>query len=157
MDILRELFEGAGQFMAHGYCYRWTPWIFWSYVSSDLVTFISYVNNFFALVWLYRRRHDIQESWVIPAFGLFILACGVVHGMLVVSVFRGIYGSIAAAKIVMAAVSAPVAVGVWPVVFRLVKMPALEAYRLLERRVNELELANTKLRQDNARLLNKST
>ena len=154
MEYLRELFESTGQFMAHGYCFRWEPWIFWSYLLSNLVTFASYGSDFFALIYLYRRRHDIQGSWVFPAFALFILSCGIVHGLIVWSMFRGIYDVVAIAMLIMAAVSAPVAIGVWPVVFRLVKLPALEAYRLLEREVNDLRLENLRLAQDNDRFKN---
>ncbi len=131
--------------MPHGYCLKWTPWIFWSYLISDLVTFLSYVSDFFALVYFYRHRADLHGHWIIPAFAFFIFSCGIVHGLLVVSLFTGIYPAIAFAKVMMALISAPVAFAAWPVVFHLIKIPALEAYQALQDKVNDLESDRTEL------------
>jgi len=145
IEALREIFETMGMYMPHGHCFMWEPWIFWSYVISDSLTTIAYLSDFIALVYFYHKRHDIQKSWIIPAFGLFILSCGIVHGLLVVSVFNGIYPAVAVAKVIMACISVPVAIAVWPIIFSLIKFPALEAYKLLESTVNNLEKDKKKL------------
>lgn len=163
MEFLRELFEVAGRYMAHGYCYQWTEWIFWSYFLGDLFTFFSYVLGFAALLYFYRKRPDIEKRWIILGFALFILTCGVVHGLLVISVFRGIYGTIAVAKVVMALISIPVNIAVWPIVIYATKLPDIRGYYILERQVNDFEIErklwkrkNEELAAENTDLLNEN-
>jgi len=152
MEKLKEILEVGGQFMPHGYCIEWVPWIFWSYLIADAITFFSYTSDFFALMRLYRRRPDLNQGWIIPAFGLFIASCGVVHGLLAVSLFWGIYPVIAGAKILMAFISFPVALVIWPVVNKIIKLPEVEAYYSLVEDVNRLELENAKLKKENGKL-----
>lgn len=153
IELLRQLFEVGGEFMPHGYCLQWNPWIFWSYLLSDALTFFCYVSNFFALYKLYKRRVDLQFGWILPAFGLFIASCGVVHGLLVVSLFWGIYPAVAVAKVLMAAISLPVAVIIWPTISRVIKLPELSAYYYALDKVNELERDKVIWKKKNADLL----
>lgn len=131
--------------MPHGYCLHWEPWLLWSYVISDGLTFLSYVSDFAALIFLYIKKPKIAEGWIIPAFAIFIVACGIVHGLLVLSVFRGIYEWVAIAKIIMATVSVPVAFIVWPVVFNVLKLPTPQEHRRVLAEIVVLQRQNQAL------------
>lgn len=154
--------------MPHGYCYQWVEWIFWTTFLGDLITFLSYGSGFFALLYFYVKRPDIEKRWIVLGFAVFILACGIVHGLQAVSAFRGIYATVGIFKGIMALVSAPVNILVWPVVLYGVKLPDLSAYRVLESEINKLEIERKatkvklrdmmkeqyRLKEENARLSN---
>lgn len=145
--------------MPHGYCLQWTPWIFWTYLVADVVTFFCYVSNFFALLKIYRNRPDLHFNWILPAFGLFIASCGIVHALLAVSLFWGIYPAVAVSKGLMAFISFPVAIVIWPAVFKVIKLPELSAYYYAMDKANNLERdkviwkkKNADLEQENEKL-----
>jgi len=152
MELLREWLEVAGGFMPHGHCIQWIPWIFWTYLVADTVTFFSYVSDYFAIRKLHKSRPDLQEGWLLHAFGLFIASCGLVHGLLVVSLFWGIYPLIAISKGVMAFISFPVAIIVWPAVKKIVALPELSAYYYAVDKVNTLEAEKVIARRERKEL-----
>jgi hypothetical protein len=146
MEELRELLEQVGHYMPHGYCLKWEPWLLWSYVASDALTSLSYLSDFFALAYFYRARPDVRDSWMIPAYALFIASCGIVHALMVASIFVGIYPTVAFAKVIMMLISVPVAIASWPAAIKLSKAPSLQAYRELETKLNAMEIDNQRLR-----------
>jgi len=154
MELLREWLEVAGGFMPHGHCIQWVPWIFWTYLIADTVTFFSYASDYFALRKLQRSRPDLQEGWILHAFGLFIASCGLVHGLLVVSLFWGIYPAIAVSKALMAFISFPVAIIVWPIVNKVILLPELSAYYFAVDKVNKLEAEKVMERRERKKLEN---
>src|SRR6266536_1705835 len=56
--------------------------LFWLHALSDIAIGVSYLAISATLFILYRRiRHHLPFQWVVPAFGLFIVACGGTHVM----------------------------------------------------------------------------
>ena len=56
--------------------------LFWLHATSDLTIAMSYFVISATLLLLYLRiRHLLPFQWVVPAFGLFIVACGGTHVM----------------------------------------------------------------------------
>ena len=80
MDFLRQLF-GAGEFMPHGYCYRWNPGLVWPHAISDSLIALAYLTIPFTLLRFVRKRRDLAFSWMFVTFGAFIVACGATHVM----------------------------------------------------------------------------
>ncbi|OYZ68339.1 MAG: hypothetical protein B7X98_02070, partial [Methylophilaceae bacterium 17-43-7] len=65
--------------MPHGHCYLWTPVLLWLYVVSDSVIALSYFTIPVALIYLVKKRKDIQFNWIFVMFSVFIFACGMTH------------------------------------------------------------------------------
>ena len=139
MEKLREIFEIAGKYMPHGYCFQWEAWVFWTLLLTNLIIGLCYISNFFAIRHFVKARVDIKHRWIIMGFGVFIGFCGITHVLHALSLFRGIYDIVGIVKTLQAFISVPVAIAVWPAVKYAVKMPSLEAYYMLKDQVNKLE------------------
>src|SRR5215813_2671274 len=93
------------QFVPHGYCYLWNPWIVWLHVVSDSLISLSYFCIPIALVYFVRRRSDLPFHWMFWLFGIFILGCGTTHLMEVWTIWRPAYVLSGVIKAFTAAVS----------------------------------------------------
>jgi len=87
LEFLRRLL--SPEFMPHGYCYLWDPWIVWLNVISDSLITLAYFCIPLALVYLVRQRRDLPFNWIFWMFALFILGCGTTHLMEVWTVWHG--------------------------------------------------------------------
>jgi PAS domain S-box-containing protein len=90
MEFLKSLIT-TGNFMAHGYCYRWVPGLVWLHVISDSLIFLAYMTIPITLVQVARRRKDIPFNWMFLCFGGFIIACGLTHAMEVWNIWHAMY------------------------------------------------------------------
>ena len=82
----------SSNYLPHRYCYLAQPSLVWTNAVADGLIAISYVSLFGCLFWLAGKvRHAAvlhPYLWIFIGFGLFILACGVTHGMEIVTIWR---------------------------------------------------------------------
>ncbi len=128
-------------FMPHGYCYLWDPWIVWLNVISDALITLSYYCIPIVLIYFICKRRDPPFNWIFWMFGAFILACGTTHLMEVWNVWHASYLLAGIVKAATAGVSVVTAVRLGPLVPKAVSVPSLihlpEKNRKLEREVAE--------------------
>ena len=109
---LSSLFRS--DYLPHRYCYLAQPALVWTNTVADGLIAISYAALFGCLFWLAGKvRHAAVLQpylWILIGFGLFILLCGVTHGMEIVTIWWPVYPLSAAFKIVCAAISVSTAV-----------------------------------------------
>lgn len=101
------------EFMPHGHCYLWTPVLLWLYVVSDSVIALSYFTIPLALLYLVKKRNDIQFNWIFVMFSVFIFACGMTHLVSIVTIWMPAYWVDASLKGVTAVASALTSVMLW--------------------------------------------
>jgi PAS domain S-box-containing protein len=97
----------ATNFLPHWYCYVGNQRLLWTNVIADFVIGLSYVAISATLVWLVRRAgRDLPYPHFFWAFGLFIVSCGAMHLLEIVTVWKPVYWLLAAVKVVTAMASA---------------------------------------------------
>ena len=116
-----QSFTDIWQYMPHGMCLLWQPWLVVLWAGSDLLIFLSYTAIPFALITVLRKREDIPFSGLVVLFASFILLCGLTHLMSIVTLWYPIYPWVGVLKLLTGAVSAATAL----VLFRLI--PTLAA------------------------------
>jgi signal transduction histidine kinase len=79
------------QFMPHGHCYLWDPWILRQNVISNALIGIAYYCIPIALVYFVKKRKDLQFNWIFFMFSLFIFACGTTHFVNILTIWRPAY------------------------------------------------------------------
>ena len=121
LDFFRKLLDS--DLLPHGTCYLWNPGVLWLNVISDLVIALAYYAIPVLLFWLARRRRDFRFSWVLVAFGAFILGCGTTHLLGAWTVWHATYRLDGLVKAATALVSVVTAVMVVPLLPSLLKMP----------------------------------
>lgn len=112
MDALLSLLV-PDNFMPHGHCYLWTPVLLWMYVVSDTVIAISYYTIPMALLYLVKKRADLEFNWVFFMFSLFIFACGTTHLIAIATIWEPAYWLDATMKCLTAVASGITAVMLW--------------------------------------------
>lgn len=120
-----EYLLSVGGYTPHGYCLAWNPSVLYTHIVSDLVIFASYTAIPVAMFVFARRRGDLGDFK--PAMALFvsfILLCGLTHLVAVVTLWYPVYGLQGAVKAVTALVSLATAIVVWPLIPRLLAIPA---------------------------------
>ena len=70
MDFLTSLVARNG-YLPYGYCFVWSPGLFWTMVIADATIALAYFSIPIALVSFVRRRRDLSFSWLL-LFGAFI-------------------------------------------------------------------------------------
>jgi PAS domain S-box-containing protein len=110
-------------FMPHGYCYLWNPWIVWLHVISDGLITLSYYLIPVVLIYFIRKNRDIPFNRIFWMFGAFILACGTTHLMEIWNVWHGSYMLAGVVKAVTAAVSVLTAAMLIPLVPKVISLP----------------------------------
>jgi len=127
----------AGSFMPHGHCYLWEPRLLALHGISDFLIGMAYLVISVTLAYVvYRARDHIPFRWMILAFGLFIIACGMTHFMEVITLWTPLYWLSGDVKVVTAIASVATAVALPPLVPRILEL--VQAQDLAERRRSEL-------------------
>ncbi|MGC2259770.1 MAG: PAS domain S-box protein, partial [Candidatus Sulfotelmatobacter sp.] len=140
------------EFMPHGYCYLWDPWIIWLHVISDGLITLSYYAIPVILVYFIRKNKDLSFNGIFWMFGGFILACGTTHFMEIWNVWHGNYLLAGIVKAATAALSVVTAVSLISLAPKAVSLPGLLVVnrqveeQIAERR--EVEGAREKLLKD---------
>lgn len=135
-----ESFTDIWQYMPHGMCLLWQPWLVVLWAGSDLLIFLSYMAIPLALLTVLKKRKEVPHSGLLALFAAFILLCGLTHFFSIVTLWYPIYPYVGFVKLATGIVSALTAI----VLFRLV--PTLIAFPS----PRELELANKNLREEAA-------
>ncbi|MFZ1132096.1 MAG: PAS domain S-box protein [Terriglobales bacterium] len=102
--LARAIF--ASDFLPHAYCYLKEPALVWTHVISDSTIGIAYLAISINLAYLvYRGRRDLPFHWMVLAFGLFIVACGLTHFVEALTVWVPVYVLSAILKVFTALIS----------------------------------------------------
>jgi PAS domain S-box-containing protein len=128
MEFLQR-FLTSGDFMPHGYCYRWLPSLVWLHGISDLLIFLAYMTIPITLVYIVRRRKDLPFNWMFVCFGVFIVACGLTHLLEVWNLWHAMYWLAGLAKAVTAAASIGTAILLIQLVPQALRIPSIESLR----------------------------
>jgi PAS domain S-box-containing protein len=103
-----RLFSTAN-YLPHQFCYLAQPGLVWTNAVADGLIAVSYALLFSCLFWLtVKVRHAAvlhPYLWIFIGFGSFILACGITHGMEIVTIWWPVYPLAAVFKVVCAAIS----------------------------------------------------
>ncbi len=136
----------SANFLPHRYCYLYDQKLIGFHIATDTAIFLSYVAISCTLVYLvWRTRREIPFSWMVLAFGLFIISCGFTHLMEVVVLWKPFYWLSGDVKFVTAIASVVTAValpGLVPQIHGMVRSAqASESHR------EQLEQANSQLQE----------
>jgi two-component system sensor histidine kinase/response regulator len=104
----------SANYLPHRYCYLARPGLVWTNAVADGFIAVSYALLFGCLFWLAAKVRHLAVLhpylWIFIGFGSFILACGITHGMEIVTIWWPVYPLAAAFKVACAAVSVSTAV-----------------------------------------------
>ena len=124
-DTIRGIF--SAQFLPHVYCYLYNRNLIALHVGSDTAIWLSYVSISATLAYMvYRTRRQIPFSWMLLAFGMFIIACGFTHMMEVIVLWKPLYWLAGDVKLLTAVASVITAIALPPLVPKVHSM--LEAH-----------------------------
>lgn len=136
--------SSTATFLPHGFCYNWEPRLVWTHVVADLVIALSYLSISTTLAWLvFKCRGEIPFSWIVVAFGLFIIACGATHFIEVITLWWPYYWLSANVKVITAIASLTTALALPPLVPHVTRL--LRAAKLSEDRRSQLETTHALL------------
>src|SRR5438552_12823805 len=109
------------------------------HVCSDLLIGLSYVAISATLAFLvYKARREIPFHWMILAFGLFIIACGMTHFMEIWTLWRPVYWLSGDVKVLTAIASLATAVSLPPLIPRILELvSAREIAEVRQLQLNE--------------------
>jgi signal transduction histidine kinase len=163
MNYFRRLLD-TSSLAPHGFCFLWRPELLWTDVIADAVIGLSYMTIPIALTVIIIKRKDVPFSWVAWCFAIFILACGMTHFMMIVTLWRPYYGIEALMKVVNAAASVTTAILLWRLIPLAVALPTPARLREVneqladhiaerDRAIAEMEDERTERRKTEATLL----
>lgn len=148
IDTIIKFFQSE-TYMPHGHCFLWKPEILWLNVISDFLIAFSYYVIPFYLLYLVKKRKDLEFNWVVVMFACFIFACGTTHIMDIVTVWKPYYAVQGIIKSVTAAFSMMTAIILVPLIPLAVRLPSKSE---LEESHLELKRLNAKLMEANSNL-----
>lgn len=135
------------KFMPHGHCYYWRPEIVWPHVIGDGLTALSYYVIPLILLGFIKKRKDIEFQNIFVAFAAFILACGTVHILAIVSIWEPIYRIEAVAKLFMAFVSFGTVLLLWKKMPDILTIPSPKQLSAVKEQL-EGEMASRKAKEN---------
>jgi PAS domain S-box-containing protein len=118
----------ATNFMPHVYCLRDSATVA-LHAFSDGATAFAYFVIPCILIFLVRRRRDLEFRWAYVLFGIFILACGTGHVMAIVTLWRPAYRLEGIVKAITAAASIGTAVMLIKLVPSALALPGPERFK----------------------------
>jgi signal transduction histidine kinase len=140
------------KFLPHAYCYLYDKQLIALHMGSDTLIWLSYLSISCTLVYLvWRTRREIPFSWMLLAFGLFIVACGFTHLMEVIVLWRPLYWLAGDVKLVTALASVITAIAL-PGLVPQVHAMVISA-QASEDRGRQLERANRELHSLSANVM----
>ena len=117
-------FVEVSQYMPHGMCLLWQPWLLSLWAGSDLLIFLSYMAIPFALLTVMKRRGDVPFGGLVMLFASFILLCGLTHLMGIVTLWHPIYPWVGLLKMATGIVSMVTAIVLFRLIPTLVALPS---------------------------------
>lgn len=124
------------QFMPHGHCYLWDPWLLRQNVISNALIGLSYYSIPVALMLLVKKRKDLSFDWIFFMFSAFIFACGSTHFLNIFNIWWPAYRLDAALMSMTAVLSVVTAISLIMLMPKLLAIPSLE---VLNRTIAQLE------------------
>ncbi len=112
------------EFMPHGYCLLWEPWLIWSSALSDIAIGVAYFSIPIALAYLVKKRPDIPHSKLLWLFALFTMLCGVTHLLGAVTLWAPLYYLDVGVKVATAITSVFTAIVIWPIMPAILAVPS---------------------------------
>ena len=122
-EFLKRLFDS--DFMPHGACWRWEPWVLWSNALSDIVIAVCLILTSLALIHVAIKRKDVPFDGVVVMFGVFTLACACAHALDAYNAWHGVFRLAGAVKVITAGASLILVVLFLRIVPKLMVMPSL--------------------------------
>jgi PAS domain S-box-containing protein len=116
------------EFMPHGHCYYWEPFILWSHALSDSIIAMAYMAIPLTLIYIFRKRKDFRFIWIMVLFAIFIFGCGITHVFDVITIWNPIYRLDSAARIVTAMASIGTAVVLVKITPNLLAIPTAQQW-----------------------------
>lgn len=117
-------FSDIWQYMPHGMCLLWQPWLVVLWAGSDLLIFLSYFAIPIALLTVLRRRKDVPHRGLVLLFASFILLCGITHALSIVTLWIPIYPQLGVIKLATGVVSCITAVVLFRMIPTLAALPS---------------------------------
>jgi len=131
-------------FMPHGHCYLWKPWLLSIHALSDFLIGLAYLGISITLYFLVKKI-QLNFSNVVLCFGVFIGACGMTHFMEVWNLWHSSYWVSGFIKIVTALASVFTGLYLYKLRHQIVEFS--EAVKVSESRRQMLESHNVELEQ----------
>lgn len=127
-------------FMPHGHCYFWEPYIMWSHAISDGVIALAYFTIPLSLVKIVRSRKDdnFAYMWMVVLFAIFILGCGATHVMDVLNIWEPWYRLDSAIRIITALASIATAVLLVRITPELIMLPSDRKWKQMNQELKSL-------------------
>ena len=151
-----ESFYDIWQYMPHGMCLLWQPWLVVLWAGSDTLIFLAYMAIPLSLLRVVRGRDDIQHRGLILLFAGFILLCGLTHLLGVVTLWWPIYPYVGMVKLATGLVSALTAIVLFRLIPTLISIPGYsqleKVNEQLREKVVEYEAAQAELLRTKAEL-----
>jgi signal transduction histidine kinase len=130
------LFDTSG-LTPHGFCLAWDPSLLTLQVVSDAIIAVAYYSIPFALAYVVIKRRDLVFRSVFWLFAIFIMACGATHVMAIVTLWYPVYWTDGLVKAVTAVASIGTALILWPLIPKVLAIPAPAQLRDANERLAE--------------------
>jgi PAS domain S-box-containing protein len=159
LSYLQSLFDffNSANLAPHGLCLLWRPELIWLHVVSDGFIAIAYFSIPIVLAQIVAKRQDVEFGWVFWAFSIFIAACGTTHIMGIWTLWFPDYAAEGAVKAITAVASLTTAIGLWPLLPKILALPSPEQLRkaneALMSQVEQRDCALRALEQEKAERL----
>jgi signal transduction histidine kinase len=144
--------SSADQLLPTGVTYDWSPSLIWLHAIPDLVIAATCFAVPFLLAYIARRRRDLKIDWLLIAFGLGVVATGIMHLLEAWNIWHTAYWLQAVAKILAAASLVPTALLLWRYLPDILSLPSQrqlrEANESLARANRELEAFTASVSHD---------
>ncbi|WP_299191942.1 HWE histidine kinase domain-containing protein [uncultured Erythrobacter sp.] len=134
---MNALFEYE-QYMPHGMCLLWEPWLVLLWSGSDLMIFSAYMAIPMALILVLRRRPDLAHRGLVTMAASFVLLCGITHALSIVTLWYAIYPFMGALKLATGVISLITAVVLFRLIPVLVRVPTPDKHEAV---IEQLESA----------------
>lgn len=162
MGFLQRIFS-TDEFMPHGMCYQWDPWVITLHVVSDAIIALAYYSIPITLLYFVRKRKDLVFDWMFVCFAVFIVACGTTHLMEILNIWHPSYWLSGIIKAITALVSIITAILLIRLTPKALALPSPEQLRrsneALQREIEErkkslekIESLNHELREQTAKI-----
>lgn len=126
--------------MPHGHCFLWRKDILYIRVVSDLVIALAYYTIPFSLIYIVRKRKDLEFGWIFALFAAFIFACGTTHLFGVWTLWNPSYFEEGLLKAFTALISIGTALALRPLIPKILAIPSSgELQRTNERFFQEIK------------------
>jgi diguanylate cyclase (GGDEF)-like protein/PAS domain S-box-containing protein len=104
IKLIGNLFD-SGQFVPHGHCYLWNPYLVGLHIVGDLLIALAYYSIPVMLFYFVQKRQDVPFQGIFLLFGAFIVSCGTTHLIEIWTLWHPAYWLSGGLKIITAAVS----------------------------------------------------